>query len=173
MGNDLQAEPFCTSLLHEVADFNCGSDPWQVEVAQWIKDPSIHDCAVNWMKKGTQVWLYRTEKGELVGYGSLGKAKWNWPPPDGPSETVILIPSFGVRDVYQGEPKEGPREDRYAYQIMGDLIGRAQATGVQLLGLFVDPRNRRAITFYDRIGFTALSNTGNPYSRMFLELRSS
>jgi hypothetical protein len=67
MSHELRAQPFSDALLDEVRDFHCGSEPWEVEVAEWIKNPALDDCAVNWMQRGTRVWLYRTENGEVIG----------------------------------------------------------------------------------------------------------
>ncbi len=172
MAHELRTQPFCASLLTEVQDFSCGDEPWQDEVTQWIKSTTIDECATKSIaQRNTQVWLYRTADGELVGYGSLGQSKWRWPPPKGAWETISIIPSFGVQSKYQGEPKEDPPEARYASRIMSDLIGRAHAQGNRLLGLFVHPKNARAIGFYKRIGFLAMPDTGGDYLRMYLILR--
>mgnify|MGYP000988672704 CR=1 FL=1 len=171
MAHDLRVQPFSASLLADVCDFDCGKEPWQVEVAQWIKNRSSEaDCAVKWINRGTKVWLYRTNEGALVGYGSLGTSKWRLRQDAALRETVSIIPSFGVQGCFQGEPKDLPREERYAYQIMSDLISKSSGQNTRILGLFVDRRNARAITFYNRIGFQALPDEGGPYIKMFLEL---
>lgn len=72
MGHDLRVQPFSSALLADVQGFDCGGDPWQVEVATWIKDTSTDECAVKWIERGTEVWLYRTADGSLVGYGGSG-----------------------------------------------------------------------------------------------------
>ena len=43
MAYDLRVQPFSESLLADVRDFHCGDEPWQVEVARWIKDSSADD----------------------------------------------------------------------------------------------------------------------------------
>jgi ribosomal protein S18 acetylase RimI-like enzyme len=169
MAYDLRVQPFSVSLLSDVRDFHCGDEPWQVEVAQWIKDATLDDCAVIWMKRGTSVWLYRTHENALVGYGSLGKT--NWRLRQGvPRETVSIIPSLGVQTCFQGEPKNLPPEERYAYRIMGDLISKANCQNTRILGLFADKRNARAIGFYNRVGFQMLPDEGGQYVKMFLDL---
>jgi GNAT superfamily N-acetyltransferase len=167
----LRVRPFSADLLPEVQGFHCGDQPWQQEVADWLKDATGNDCAVRWIERGTQVWLYFTVDGALVGYGSLGTTTWRWPPPDGPKETVSIIPSFAVQTPYQGQPRDAPPEGRYACQIIADLIARAKEQGTRILGLFVDRRNARATAFYRRIGFQPLPDEGRPYLRMFLDLR--
>ena len=169
MAHDLRAQPFSESLLADVRDFRCGDEPWQVEVARWIKDASIDDCAVKWMQRGTRVWLYRTAEGELVGYGSLGTTKWRMRP-DARRQPVSIIPAFAVQSQFQGEPKHLPPDERYAYRIVADLISKAASQGSTILGLFVEKRNSRAIAFYNRIGFQSLPDEGGAYMKMYLDL---
>ena len=129
MAYDLRAQPFSESLLADVRDFDCGDERWQVEVARWIKDASADDCAVTWMRRGTKVWLYRTDEGELVGYGSLGTTKWRVVR-DAPRQSVSIIPGIAVQRRFQGEPKQVPPDERFAYRIVADLISKA-ACGVR------------------------------------------
>lgn len=74
---------------------------------------------------------------------------------------------------FQGEPSDASREERFAYQIMRDLMAKAVSHGTNILGLFVDEDNTRAIKFYERIGFMALPTGGKRYLRMYLYLRDS
>jgi len=166
----LFTQRFSPSLLDAVRDFHCGSDPWEVEVAQWIKEPEADDCAVAWMRCGTEVWLYRTDDGQVVGYGSLGTSMWRMQH-SAPREPVCIIPAFAVASRFKGEPRSRPPEQRYAAQIMGDLIAKAASLGPRILGLFVDKRNARAIAFYRRLGFQSIPDDGGQYMRMFLDLK--
>jgi ribosomal protein S18 acetylase RimI-like enzyme len=171
MAHTLRVESFSPSLLTDVEGFSCGNEPWQIEVAQWIQDTAGSDCALRSMEeRGTEVWLYRTPEGELVGYGSLGMTKWKWPAPNGPRETVSIIPYVGVQSKFHGEPKGASPNERYAYQIMGDLISKARRRGTKILGLFVDKKNARATAFYTRVGFQSLPDDDGQYARMFLDL---
>lgn len=156
MPQELRVQPFSAPLLPEVQDFFCGDEPWQIEVAQWIKGES-EDNAVARMTQGTEVWLYRNAQGEIVGYGSLGKTEWRWPPPGGPREAVSIIPYFGVQSRFQGEPKDAPRGQRFAFHIIGDLLARAARHGTRIVGLFVDEDNKRAVSFYEHVGIVAVS----------------
>jgi ribosomal protein S18 acetylase RimI-like enzyme len=172
MAEDLRVQSFCAAHLRDVQDFTCGDKPWQVEVAQWIKGESA-DNALKRMAQGTEVWLYRNANGEVVGYGSLGKSEWSWPPPKGPKQAVSIIPFFGVQTRFQGEPKNSPRNARFAYQILMDLVAKAAAHGTSVLGLFVDEDNTRAIKFYELAGFMSLTVAGKKYRRMFLYLHGT
>ena len=169
MAHDLCVQPFSESLLADVRDFRCGDEAWQIEVARWIKDSSVDDCAVKWMQRGTRVWLYRTAEGELVGYGSLGTTKWRMRR-DAPRQPVSIIPAFAVQSRFQGEPKQFPPDERYSYRIMADLISKAASQGPMIIGLFVDKRNARAMAFYNRIGFQSLPDEGGEYMKMYLDL---
>ncbi len=170
MAQDLSLQSFCADLLVDVHDFSCGDEPWQVEVAQWIKGESA-DNALTRIAQGTEVWLYRNAGGDVVGYGSLGKTEWSWPPPKGPKQIVSVIPYFGVQTQFQGEPKKSPRSGRFAYQILMDFVGKAAAHETSVLGLFVDEDNKRAIKFYELAGFMSLTSAGKKYRRMFLYLQ--
>jgi len=89
-----------------------------------------------------------------VGFGALGKTKWNWPTPSDKRVAVALIPSVGIQSQFKGQPV-GPPEERYSSQIMLDLI--AEARGIPdmnpLIALFVHPDDLPAIRLYKRIGF--------------------
>ncbi|MGO8745394.1 MAG: GNAT family N-acetyltransferase [Thermoguttaceae bacterium] len=170
MAQGLRVQAFSASLLPDVQDFSCGDDPWQAEVAQWLKGES-DDNALQRMAHGTEVWLYRNAQRDVVGYGSLGKTEWRWPPPNGPREIVSIIPYFGVQTRFQGEPRGGPRDERFGYQIMRDLLAKALRHGTRILGLFVDADNGRAVRFYEHVGFVTLPPAGKKYLRMYLYLR--
>jgi ribosomal protein S18 acetylase RimI-like enzyme len=170
MAQDLRVQPFSAAHLADVQDFSCGDDRWQIEVAPWIKCES-EDNALRRIAQGTEVWLYRNADRDIVGYGSLGTTDWCWPPPTGPKERVSIIPYFGVQTRFQGEPADGPRDRRFAYLIIRDLVAKAVRHGTRVLGLFVDEDNRRAIKFYENVGFMRLTRGGKKYLRMYLYLR--
>jgi hypothetical protein len=125
--------------------------------------------------QGTEVWLYRTEAGELVGYASLGKAEWRYPDPrKGPRVAVRIIPFIGVSEAFQGmPPAPTPREERYAWRIFEDLLAKAieRQAHSHLLASLVHKDNERAISFYRAAPFNPaweLPNrirTGPPRSR--------
>lgn len=154
----LSVQPFSAAPLPEVQDFQCGDDRWDVEVADWIKAPPDHEeSAVNYMlSRGTEVWLYRDDEGGIVGYGSLGKNEWSWPFPKGKKQTITIIPFFGIDKRYQGLPRNAPRDERFAYRIIGNLIRKACGYGSAIVGLLVDRDNVRAIKFYQNVGFQLL-----------------
>src|SRR5260221_1743841 len=145
--------------LRAVRHFTCGTEEWELEVSDWIKGPVLHD-----MGRGCEVWLYFKRQGErnhLVGFGSLGEPPWKYPPstPLHPN----IIPNVAVALRFRGKPA-GPWNQRYAYQIMSDLISEAAAHADRspLLMLYVHPQNLRAIRFYEKIGF-------EPFHKVYLD----
>ena len=86
---------FGAHLLPEVEHFRCGGSMCGLNAAKWLKgNPSVtEECALSVMEKfGTDVWLYKTEEGELVGFASLGPARWRLPNSDSPRKDVSIIP---------------------------------------------------------------------------------
>ncbi len=68
---------FTPDLLPEVQDFDCGDEPWEQEVAAWIKGSP--GGVLDDLQRGCEVWLYVTEEEGLVGFGSLARSSWRWP----------------------------------------------------------------------------------------------
>lgn len=136
--------------LPEVQTFSCGTAIYETEISDWIKRA---DGALKETAKGTQVWLYYFDE-DLVGFGSLCAAPWKLPSEFASQLPINLIPVVGVQTVFHGKP-EGPREGRFASQIMNHLKFEAakRTDRLPLLGLFVHPQNERAIRFYQREGF--------------------
>lgn len=172
MPSTLRAQPFSPALLGDVQDFCSGHEPWQTEVDQWIKDdPAAADRVSSYFDKDLDIWLYRNEDKEVVGFGSLGISEWKWPPPDGPRTEIAIIPYVAVQQRFQGKPDGIAKEERYAGQIIGHLIDEARERGYDTLGLHVNRDNYRAISFYERWGFQRLSdNPKRPNFRMHLDL---
>ena len=171
--------------LPEVQAFSCGPDRWDIEVATWIKSRSGSNSALEDMRQfGTEVWLYRTEEGELVGCASLGENTWSFPPPKGPKMLINYIPFMGLVQAFQGKPDGVAKDDKFAYQIIDDVIeyavektaGRPDLSPA--VGLSVDRDNKRAIRFYMNRGFVDAKTprtdktTNVVYDRMFLNIES-
>jgi ribosomal protein S18 acetylase RimI-like enzyme len=169
--------------LPEVQSFTCGPNRWDEEVAAWIKAAEGDNSVLEDIKQfGIEVWLYRTGEGELVGFSSLGENTWSFPLPKGPKHRISYIPVIGVHERFQGEPKDAERDDKFAYQILDDLIEyTAEKTASRpdlypVIGLSVDQDNTRAIRFYQNRGFVDARSprtdktTGIVYMRMFLNI---
>lgn len=134
------------TMLPLVADFEFGSEPFDVEIATWLREDSVQAVA-----RGTQIWLYANSAGQIIGYGSLGTSNWRYPDPD--SRRVTL--AVGLRKEFQGCPPGVPREERYSSQIMLHLTAEAERfePKVPAVGLYVHRDNLRAAKLYERYGF--------------------
>lgn len=143
-------------------------------MADWIR---ADDGALEHQARGGDVWLYATEAGEIVGFGALGVSHWRWPTNKDRPRRVSVIAALGVDMRFQGQPP-GPPEQRYAAQILRNLIAEAAdvPAGERLVGLFVHPENARAIRFYERVGFQHFfrtytdPDTSVTYRSMILQL---
>jgi hypothetical protein len=157
--------------------FDCREDRgrdatfWEQEVNLWLSaDPAMREGALYRIrKKDCKVWLYFNQATELIGYGSLGKAKWpdpgmNPPIPDLPMVPISLIPSVGIQTPYHGGPAGAAYADKYSTQILNHLVFEARkklGERQPFLGLYVHPQNHRAIACYRRYGFIDFPH---PYS---------
>jgi len=109
MSSNLTRIPFAVDLLPMVESFGCGDEPWQREVSDWIKAPPGAGGAVEELEHGAQVWLYATEEGEVVGFGSLAAASQRWPRSKDPPIPASVIPMLGVDQRLWGQPP-GPAD---------------------------------------------------------------
>jgi ribosomal protein S18 acetylase RimI-like enzyme len=177
MASNLVRIPFTEELLPKVQAFNCGDQPWEREVSEWIKAPRGAGGAIDELDRAAQVWLYLSGDGELVGFGSLAQATQRWPGAKDPPIAASVIPMLGVDARFWGQPP-GPPEDRYSTRILDDLIAAAQTHEDErpILVLYVHVDNPRAIRYYERAGFAELHKlytdkaTGRQYKRMVLVL---
>jgi hypothetical protein len=67
----LQVVAFTPAMLAVVGGFDCGDEPYQQELAHWVLNDAVPAQA-----RGTKVWLYQNQAGEVVGYSSLGTTRW-------------------------------------------------------------------------------------------------
>ena len=146
---------FTPDLLDEVRDFDYGDEPYQQDLAEWMRNE-----ALPLMEIGTKVWLYVNRAGETVGYGSLGVTRWQYPDATSRRTELVIVPAVALRKEFWGKP-EGAQDERYSSQIMRHLIDEARdwPGALPALGLFVHPDNQAAIKLYERFGFRAFSRT--------------
>jgi hypothetical protein len=170
------AIPFAADHLPRVRDFNCGGDPWAVEVSNWIKgEPGTGGALDDMRNRGTQVWLYETEDGDIVGFSSLGVTKWRYPDAARSHwRDVLIIPNFAIALAYQGQPPgDAMKPFRYSRQIFGDLLKKALAhpSGLEIISLVVHEQNVGAIKLYTGFGFSVFGKpTQDGYRRMVATL---
>jgi len=173
---------FDQSQLHRVAEFSCGDQPWKIEVAQWIKAPRGQGGALDDLSNpafNIEVWLYESPSNELIGYGALGTSRWTFPDTNNKrtSRIVQIIPFLGVQKTYWGQPASKPKQEQFAYLIMGDLLARASDHWFHdtkkyspILGLCVHPNNARAIKFYQNWGFSDLGANESGHLRKYINV---
>lgn len=157
MSHRLSKEFFTKESWDEVQTFACGTEIYETEVSDWLKRPLGEDGALSAIQnaeKPTKVWLYRLEDETLVGFGALAKSSWRWKGKNDPYIPIMMIIWCGVGKEFQGRP-EGPREGRYAFQILDDLLGEASVdqNAYPVLGLCVHRDNKKAIKLYKNFGF--------------------
>lgn len=154
MAGGLVVLDFTAELLSYVREFDCGSEPFEQELAGWIREHALQE--IKHTKGKTQVWLYFTAAKELVGYGSLGTTRWPYPDAGSGRLTLAIIPNVAIQKIFQGKP-DGPPQNRYSTLMVEHLVSEAIALPKDqpLIGLFVHPDNQRAIKFYERMNFTS------------------
>ena len=155
---DLQVVEFSAKYLPRVKDFDCGNEEWAIWAADWIKNAPPFTSALRSIRDyETQVWLYYVfvevlDEEILVGFSSLGITNWRIPGPEDPKRTVGFIPMLAVARSFQGKSASSEGK-RYSRLIMDDVISKAREHGRSELCLTVDPKNHRAIRFYEQAGF--------------------
>jgi hypothetical protein len=140
----------------EVADFDCGAEPWELEVSDWLRGVNPDDSVwVDLQRPGTRVWLYYTQAGELAGVGALGEPEWTLKKKE-PRSAVTLLTNLAVAKRFRHFPK-GPDEVTYGKQIMRDLRAEAEKSKATrpVLALCVHPQNP-AREWYLKEGFAIL-----------------
>ena len=164
--------------LRATAEFDCGAEPWEVEVSDWIRGRGQESVLDYLPLPDCQIWLYTTPEFGLVGFGSIKATRWRWPTPRDRAITLTMIPMLGIQSRFRGEP-HGEGERRYSEQLLDDLAFEATSHRDRepLLGLYVHPGNARAISFYRRSGFSDFPkswidpHSGVAYQAMLLDLR--
>src|SRR5262249_50409861 len=150
--------------LPAVQNFDCGTEPWELEVSDWIKGKPGGVLDDLNRAGSCEVWLYGTAEDGLVGFASLSEPSWGYPNRSDPKPN--LIPMLGIQRQFRGKP-DGLKGDRYSAQIMDDIIAEARKhmERVPAIVLYVHPNNLRAIQFYRDTGF-------QDYHRTFTDQKS-
>jgi GNAT superfamily N-acetyltransferase len=138
-----------TATSAPLSGFSCGIEEWHLELNEWICTQKVLDSIT---QRGTKVWVYYLNN-DIVGYGSLGVTE-RPPPPPGKNRRFSIIPYLAVQTTYHGQPYGALRDDKFAGQIMNDLILKARQLGHPQLILYVHPKNDQAKAFYDKFGFS-------------------
>lgn len=167
----LQPAEFSPADLGLVAGFECGSQPWEAAMSEWIKAPPTAQFGNS--KYETSIWLYYHPDGRIVGFGSLGLTRWTDPYPDGSWRDLSIIPALAIQTEFQHLPRRRDEEDNpgFSHQIVGDLLGKALLQAPDFVVLCVHRDNRKAITLYKRFGFKFMPGPDQIHKRMQRRLR--
>jgi ribosomal protein S18 acetylase RimI-like enzyme len=167
----LEVAEFTPADLPLVAGFSCGAQPWEIAMAEWIKAPPT--ALFGNSSHETSVWLYFHPDGRVVGFGSLGTARWTSPYPDGPWMDLSIIPALAIQTEFQHLSRGVSEDDNpnFSHQILGDLLGRALLQPPDFIVLCVHRDNDKAIRLYQRFGFKDIPGPTSPYKRMQRRLR--
>jgi hypothetical protein len=76
-------------------------------------------------QRGTKVWLFETEDGQVAGIGSLGRCRRRWPPPHGDHKNLLLIPMLAVAQPFREDKR--PHEGRVSTRIFQHILAEAEA----------------------------------------------
>ncbi len=171
----LYAVEFTEADQARLVGFSYGSEEWSKHVTEWILGSDALDSME---AHGTRVWLFETQQGDMVGFGSVGTSAWRWPPPDGARTNIVLIPMLGIDARFQGQPSDPAW--RYSRQIMAHLIAEGQRIAhespedpgkkPQWMVLMVRAENARAIRFYEQCGFELIPNVVRKNNHVVMKL---
>jgi ribosomal protein S18 acetylase RimI-like enzyme len=147
---------FAISDAARVQDFHCGDLPHQAPLAEWIKTKASAQLANPDNK--TKIWLYESEDGSVVGFGSLGIVSAIGDFEGTGKESKIkyqAVLTMAVRSECQGKG--------LSHQIMNHLEEEAikrcaeLPKAKRLLGLYVNPKNTAGVKLYKSHGFENFS----------------
>ena len=105
MPQDLTRENFTAEQWDKVQQFDCGEEPYQREVSDWLKRPLSEDgalTAINNAERPGRVWLYRLRGERLVGFGALGYSEWRWTKKKDPFVPLTVITWCANQKEFQG-----------------------------------------------------------------------
>ena len=151
---------FDESALPELRDFSCGDEPYETEIAEWIKN-SGPGCVLDDIRNGNveEVFLFVKRPKTIVGYGALATEEWELHFAGAPPRNVRInvLAMVGMRKEFHGKPEEAKADERYSSQIMDALIAEAKKKPDRFaaIGLFVHPKNK-AKKLYERYNFIKL-----------------
>jgi len=161
----VRAKKFTPADRDLVERFHCGDSDSAAAMAGWITG----DGCLESIRRGTEVWLFLSDDGRLIGFGSLGVTCWPWPSPADRKERVSIIPALAVSSEFQGR-REVADGDTYALRILKFLIQKAKHLGPAWLVLYVAKKNAAALKLYARLGFVCLPDSYKGNRKLFLDL---
>jgi GNAT superfamily N-acetyltransferase len=172
----LYAVDFTESERDRLSAVSFGADRYGKLVTEWLLGSDVLDSM---QQRGTKVWLFETEDGQVAGIGSLGRCRRRWPPPHGDHKNLLLIPMLVVAQPFRGDrrPPEARVSTRIFQHILAeaeDLIASRQTDDrsalLPRLLVYVHDANDRALRFWQRIGFRTIPNAQHHDDHLILQL---
>lgn len=129
----------------EIVNFSCGSNYWELEIAEFVKDERIF--SLHQPPKKLSLLLCEDEgTGQILGYCNVSLRRLK--PEDSPSGGSLQglhIVSLGIDTIHQGHG--------LGKLIMGAIIERSKTDELAFVDLFVHTDNKRAQRLYGSVGF--------------------
>ena len=171
----LYAVDFTESERDRLTAVSFGTDRYGELVTEWLLGSDVLDS----MQRGTKVWLFETEDGQVAGIGSLGPCRRRWPPPHGDHKNLLLIPMFAVAQPFREDKR--PHEARVSTRIFQHILAEAEeliasrktddrSSLLPRLLVYVHEANDRALRFWQRIGFQTIPNARHHGDHLILQL---
>src|SRR5437762_1048021 len=98
MPSILTQRQFSAADLPLVENFFCGDEPSALAATAWIRGTTGRCAIVSMAERGTEVWLYFTDNGLVVGFAALGTTIWP------PGETHSILVQMAVHSDFQKLP---------------------------------------------------------------------
>ena len=171
----LYAVDFTESERDRLTAVSFGTDRYGELVTEWLLGSDVLDS----IQRGTKVWLFETEDGQVAGIGSLGPCRRRWPPPHGDHKNLLLIPMFAVAQPFREDKR--PHEARVSTRIFQHILAEAEeliasrktddrSSLLPRLLVYVHEANDRALRFWQRIGFQTIPNARHHDDHVILQL---
>lgn len=171
----LYAVNFTESERDRLTAVSFGTDRYGELVTEWLLGSDVLDS----MQRGTKVWLFETEDGQVAGIGSLGTCRRRWPPPHGHHKNLLLIPMLAVAQPFREDKR--PHEARVSTRIFQHILAKAEeliasrktddrSSLLPRLLVYVHEANDRALRFWQRIGFQTIPNARHHNDHLILQL---
>jgi ribosomal protein S18 acetylase RimI-like enzyme len=159
-------------LAHQsVRNFDCGPDPWSIEVTEWFHAPVGTGGAADDLQSGdTSGSIFITNTGEVVGFCAYGPSFVSWPKNSSPRQPAFCIAYLGVDHRHQ--------RNGYGKIILQDTLGIIQSLKTsKLVVLYVRVGNPAAKLYrefgFKDVGKPKLTPEGHENQRMILKLPSA
>lgn len=139
----------------EMAEFNCGNDPWHKEINDYARNGAAWELHSS--GKGQTLILVDLEHGDKpFGFASVVKKNVGYPA----YMSKLKVPSFLITYLALDEKHQGKGYGKF---LIRSIIATAKAASLEAVFLYVDSRNEAAKAVYNGVGFRPFTD-GRTYS---------